>query len=306
MTKRNLTLGTASGRLGSVVYFRRRGQQIARVLVSSVNDKRSLAQCRQRARFANYVASWRMLRRYVEDSWRGVSRHGSTENAFYKHNRLLMPAISKEMSRLGYGWPPLGIVTYGSLNVGLQIVSGKATRQGSDVENYWVWLPYGSAAEIPSTISDFSRVITSAGYGVQYGDIVHLACWNVPIRADVYNLPAAWAEVEPTIYHSSFVVSNSDESFAEAVPWWRMELLYPPNGGSALLMRLALGWQPADPTDGETFPFYAVWVERPSNPSYSRFSRARFMAIQPIMEELLRFTKNTEFSDLMASTYQGV
>lgn len=306
MTKRNLTLGTASGKLGSVVYFRRRGQQIARVLVSQVNDKKTIGQCFQRAKFANYVSAWRLVKQYVGSSWLNASRYGTAENAFYHHNRALMPCISKEMSRLGYGWPPLGIITYGSLPSYISAHYGKAMRVGQSVGVNMSYLPYGKASAAPSTIAEFSSVIVGAGYGLAYGDILHILYWSVPIAS--FEEPiSAGEEVSPKLLHASINLNAADDTLLfDAAPWWNIRLVSPEQGGYALELDLASAYDPADPTDGFSYPFFAVWVERPSNKSHARFSRGRIVGVTDAYNLLKALTEDTLPARSMALSYMLV
>lgn len=304
MTKRNLTLGTASGRLGSVVYFRRRGQQIARVLVSSVNDKRTIAQCMQRGRFANYVAAWRLISRYVGDSWRGASRYGSPENAFYHHNKSLMPCISKEMSRLGYGWPPLGILTYGSLPPFITAKYGQFTRNGSTGTFLSTYLPYGIASQAPSTVREFASALVGGGFGLEYGDIVHIMAWTVPIVVDG-SLSEGAIEVAPAVFHSAVKLDAADiRPFTLIAPWWDMSLVNVTSGGLGLELSLKTEYAPDNPFSGTSYPCFCVWVERPSNPQYSRFSRSRIVIDEDARDVLFQLTRDSDYSREMAATYR--
>lgn len=304
MTKRNITLGTASGRLGSTVYYRRRGQQITRVLVSQINDRRTNAQCLQRARFANYVSAWRLAKQYIGRTWLNASRYGTAENAFYHHNRALMPAISKEMSRLGYGWPPLGIITYGSLPSYVSATYGSATRVGQSTAIPMSYLPYGNATAAPSTIGEFSSVIVNAGYGLEYGDILHILYWSVPISS--FDNPApAGEEVAPKLLHTAITLHAVDDTLlSDAAPWWNARLVSPTNGGFALELDLLSGFDPDDPTDGFSYPFFAVWIERPSNKSHAKFSRSRFVGAKNAYDLLKSLTEDTLPAQYMAITYK--
>ena len=306
MTKRNLTLGTASGRLGSVVYFRRRGQQIARVLVSSINDKRTLAQCRQRSRFANYVASWRRLRPYVENSWIGVSRYGSRENAFYKHNRGLMPSISKGMSRLGYAYPPLGLVTYGALPVTYSANSANAVRDGQSRAVYMSYVPYPTDGSAPVTTADFSKCVLAGNFGLLIGDIVHFLFWSSPMGGDESNVVALGEEGPPIVRHSSITLGADAIPMTLAVPWWNPRSATLENGERVLELTLRVGYEPPDSVLGYSGWLFCVWVERPSNPQFSRFSRSRFTASIEEFDYLRELVNNTSLSDVLASTFRNM
>lgn len=306
MTKRNLTLGTASGRLGSVVYFRRRGQQIARVLVSAVNDPRTLAQCRQRSRFANYVTSWRLLRQYVEPSWRGVSRYGSKENAFYTHNRLLMPGISKEASRLGYALPPLGIITYGSLATTFTAYDGETTWLQDGYTRIAQYIPYYGGMDNPHWTADFVSTILAANIGVQRGDILHFLSFSFPFSQDPSNHVEIETAIPPRILHTALDTAGPPLPFAQVFPWWKLRISTDESGRRVLPLLLTSEYEPNDPPDGASVTSWAVWVERPSAPQYARYSRARLINDSEIQGYLRDLCGNTNLANTAALTYQNV
>ena len=307
MTKRNLTLGTASGKLGSVVYFRRRGQQIARVLVSQVNDKRTIDQCYVRGRFANYVNLWRLLRPFVEDSWRGVSRYGSPENAFYRHNRGLIPVCSAQMSREGFAFPNFGLVTYGSLPVSLNLEYALYPPAGGGNNQIAAWITNVDVAGNLTTISDLSSALVSANTGIQQGDILHIIAYMYSF--DPINFaPSAALDTPPDVLPYSVRISDTDSrALTEVMPAldWKV-------GIDAYGRHLIGAW----PIDGFFPPieeyaqrgcFFTMFVERPSNPRYSRFSRSRF-----VMQSAERFylypmaTATGSVGRAFASTWQNV
>lgn len=278
MTKRNLTLGTASGKLGSVVYFRRRGQQIARVLVSKVNDKKTLNQCYVRGRFANYVNLWRLLRPYVEESWRGVSRYGSPENAFYHHNKNLMPIESAQMAREGYAFPNLGLVTYGSLPTALNVVYGSYPPVDGEGYQFASWMPNAKASSIPQTIGDLSNILISPRTGIMAGDIVHILMFTYSYDPDGFYPEAAMEQAPSVIHYALTMEKNSSESLSTAAPGVKWLL------GDAGTLGSILGYTIDESAINDTSGdysigvFFTIFVERPTNPRHSRFSRSRFVA----------------------------
>lgn len=306
MTKRNLTLGTASGRLGSVVYFRRRGQQIARVLVSSINDKKSLPQCLQRARFANYVGAWRMLRPYVEQSWRGVSRYGSPENAFYHHNRQLMPTCSKGMSRAGSAFPPLGLVTCGSLNVSTSFAQrGSQIQSGSKPLAAWSFILPSAIAD-PTTKGELFDAIKSASVGMEDNDIVHILAIAYPWGTNSIRLVESAEEVAPQVYHVSLSRAEANVSLSSACPWLRVGYALTFDDLPAIGIDLDSNLLPPDPTYGVIDYVMTAYVERPRNPQYARFTRSKFSAHPDIYEPLQSLCNYTDAAVLFAETFRNV
>ena len=91
MAKGNLFLGTARGRVGSVVLRRRNGQQITSVRTSPTNPK-SEAQCKQRMVFATSVSAAARLRTIVDHSFEGMKYGQDSVNYFTKLNTPMLRA----------------------------------------------------------------------------------------------------------------------------------------------------------------------------------------------------------------------
>lgn len=91
MAKGNLFLGTARGRVGSVVFRRRNGQQITSVRTSPSNPK-SEAQCKQRMVFATSVSAAARLRTIVDHSFEGIKYGQDSVNYFTRLNTPMLRA----------------------------------------------------------------------------------------------------------------------------------------------------------------------------------------------------------------------
>lgn len=306
MTKRNLTLGTASGRLGSVVYFRRRGQQIARVLVQRVNDRRSIAQCRQRARFANSVALWRLLRPYIGESWRGVSRYGSPENAFYHHNRGFMPTCSRNMSRSGYAFPCLGIVSYGSLSVDVPIIA-RPVNSESPSGGVLIFSILTRALVIePTNATDLFNLIQSSSQGIEDTDKIHFLGMAYGASDYTQSAVSAAEQYAPKVYHAEITKSSPSLNLSVVAPWLRFEPARTDGRSPALGIDFDESWLPPSPDNGFADYVLALFIERPNNPPYSRFSRARFLGDEAVISTLNDLCENTAAADRFADTFRNV
>lgn len=284
MTKRNLTLGTASGKLGSVVYFRRRGQQIARVLVSQVNDKKTIDQCYVRGRFANYVNLWRLLRPYIADSWSGVSRYGSPENAFYRHNRGLIPVCSAQMSREGYAFPNFGLVTYGSLPVSLNLDYDLYPPAGGGNNQIAAWLTNVESAGSLSTIADLSSALISSNIGIQSGDMLHVLAYMYSFDPIDF-APSFALKAPPSVVHYSVRISTTHlGTLSEAMHAIDWKIGVDSSGRQIIGAWPNRAFFNEDYEDEQRGCFFTMFVERPGNPRYNRYSRSRF-----VMQQVERF-----------------
>lgn len=277
MARRNLSLGTAAGRIGDHVYFRRRGQQIIRVRVPAPTDRRSQRQGVVRAIFANGKNLWSLLRSFVEPSWRGYSRYGNAGNAFAHANRGQMPAASAAMSRDGYAYPCTGLITNGSLPVYWQYVTDVlpvVTDPSKDIESL---LFLGNAVESNvETWGSLSSAIIAASSGAREGDIVHFLLYTFSYDADW--TPYGATEVQPSVVHYSRVLDTSDEGYVAdlfpllgfgtrlvEVPYYQ---LYVQVTGLDLIygdLGIPIGWA------------LASYLERPGLSSKAAFTKSRFV-----------------------------
>lgn len=306
MTKRNLTLGSASGKLGSVVYMRRRGQQIARLLVSSPHDPRTILQCAQRACFANYVALWRSLAASVGNTWRGVSRYGSPQNAFYVHNRSLMPPIPRSWSRVGAAVPASGLVTYGALPIILpyEWYDGIAPVGGAPLQG--VFLPTSTDAGGIVNTSDLARVLKECGAAVQDGDIVHLVAM-VYYDKSGQNEIADGPNRQPITIHDSVKLDlSAPVPLATALPNFAFGRGRYVGGEVKVVVRLAANYYTSAESSEVTWDAIAIYFERPSNPLHSRFSRSRFAIHDAWAQMIKTWSEGGQYYEQVARTYQNI
>ena len=306
MTKRNLTLGSASGKLGSVVYMRRRGQQIARLLVSSPHDPRTISQCAQRACFANYVALWRSLAAFVGDSWRGVSRYGSPQNAFYVHNRSLMPPIPRSWSRVGAPVPSGGLVTYGALPIILpyEWYDGEGISDGAPFQG--VYLPTSTGTGTIEDATDLIRLFNQCGAAVKEGDIVHIV-GIIYYDKSSHDEIADGPNRQPIVLHNSMKLDlSAPTDVSLLLPDFVFSTGYYKNHLRRTLIRLAGNYYAPVGSNEVVWDAIAIYFERPSNPPHSRFSRSRF-AIHGAWEQMIKsWSAGGQFYEQVARTYQNI
>ena len=277
MARRNLSLGTAAGRIGDHVYFRRRGQQIIRVRVPAPVDRRSQRQGVVRAIFANGKNLWSLLRPFVEPSWRGYSRYGNAGNAFAHANRGQMPTASSTMSRDGYAYPCTGLITNGSLPVYWQYTEESLPNIVKPNSNIISMLFLGNAVEDNvETWGALSKALIAASSGAREGDIVHFLLYAYSYDEDW--TPYGALEVQPSVVHYSRVLDTGDEGYVAdlfpllsfgtrlvEVPYYQ---LYVQVTGLDLIygdLGIPVGWA------------LASYLERPSLSSKAAFTKSKFV-----------------------------
>ena len=270
MAKHNAVFGTLSGKIGNIVFFRRRGRQVERVLVPSPTDPRTLKQGVVRARFANNKNLWRLLLPYVGVAWRHVSRYGYGGNAFYKHNISNMPTCSLDMSRDGNALPNLGPVTYGGLQLPYTLsLLSYSSRQ------------YLTNILVPRTgndaVSSFSAHVLENNVSLLEGDIIHLL--GISCNADAAQLsPSTTNAFATQIYHTAIKLDKSDYT-SMSLLLRNFSLGYGSivEDLSPIVFTLNLSPPAADYDSDRVLCAMAMFIERPSRPPRSRFTRCSWV-----------------------------
>lgn len=306
MTKRNLTLGNASGKLGSVVYMRRRGQQIARVLVPSPRDPKSERQGVARAHFANYVNLWRLLGTYIFESWIGVSRYGTRANAFYKMNVGRMPAISKSMSRSGYAYPNLGLLTYGNLPISYryEYAATEVVGAPNDQAPALAWSGNALGSSV-STWGDVSAALIKANEGLREGDEVHFLMMLYTLDFDYSgDVPA---QKNPYIVHYAANLDLSSDEYVEDMFFLLRFTMLP-----AVANFQQIAFSPSPSLYSALGEYYgtdialASWVVRASEKGSARFTRSSFVMGSDNTNMLKAFSGFSPASRAYGDTFRDI
>ena len=114
MSKRNLFLGTAAGKVGDVVVYRAGGTQRARVRVVPKDPKTS-SQMVQRSRIGGVVATYRAAKGLLQDTFESKPSKQSAYNAFAQEAMPTAPVMLKELVEAGCAFPMPMTISRGSL-----------------------------------------------------------------------------------------------------------------------------------------------------------------------------------------------
>lgn len=114
MSKRNLFLGTAAGKVGDVVVYRAGGTQRARVRVVPKDPKTS-TQMIQRSRIGGVVTTYRAGKGLLQDTFESKPSKQSAYNAFAQEAMPTAPYLTKEMNDLGCAIPMPMTIARGSV-----------------------------------------------------------------------------------------------------------------------------------------------------------------------------------------------
>lgn len=158
-----MLLGYARGKVGSLVFARRLGQQITRAYNGTPKDASTKSQVQQRVRLANVIAMYRAIKRVADHSFEGVKPGQTSYNLFVKANLSNNSVVlTKEASSFGACVVAPYLISKGTLPS--IIVQGT----GADaVTNIAV----GSLAiNEETTIGAFSQAVVASNTGINYGD----------------------------------------------------------------------------------------------------------------------------------------
>lgn len=290
MARRNLSLGTAAGRIGDHVYFRRRGQQIIRVRVPAPLDPRSVRQGVVRARFANSTNLWRVLRPIVGNSWSAARRYGSQGNAWARHNRGQMPTISAAEAKFGSCYPALGLVTYGSLVTSLTYRFASEGSLEDETYRSGVALGYRLPALEGFTVGDLSRSIIAADGFLRDGDELHFCVLTYEMEIPQPS-PISTPTLVPSFRENVLVLdSASTEPFTPVLSLFGLSFVTGDDGFDTMTLLTSIADIDPDVDSARVWQAFCVFAVRPTNPQYSRYSRSSLvmsreqrLAITPLL-----------------------
>lgn len=114
MSKRNLFLGTAAGKVGDVVVYRAGGTQRARVRVVP-KDPKTATQMIQRSRIGGVVATYRAAKGLLQDTFESKPSKQSAYNAYAQEAMPTAPAMLKKLVDAGCALPMPMTLSRGSL-----------------------------------------------------------------------------------------------------------------------------------------------------------------------------------------------
>lgn len=158
-----MLLGYARGKVGSLVFARRLGQQITRAYNKTPKDASTKSQVQQRVRMANVIAMYRAVKRIADHSFEGVKPGQTSYNLFVKSNLTNNSVVlTKEAASFGACVVAPYLVSRGTLpsiivqGTGADAVTNIAV--GSLVINE------------QTTIGAFSQAVVASNTGINYGD----------------------------------------------------------------------------------------------------------------------------------------
>ena len=172
MSKGNMFINKASGKVGNLVLYTRSGEQVMRAHQSKVKNPRTLEQVIQRAKFANAVKFYkRATKNFYPFAFEDQRANESAFNAFMRHNISLSPFLTRPMVDEAK-FPAIGawMMSQGSLNPPFARIDTIVNEQGQEIDRLRIDLLMGTKLE-KKTIGEFSQQLEKVG-GFEEGDIL--------------------------------------------------------------------------------------------------------------------------------------
>lgn len=163
MSKDNMLLGYARGKVGSLVFARRLGQQVTRAYNANPKDAATLAQTKQRVRLANVVNMYRATRSLTNHSFEGAMGGQTSYNLFVRYNLGNNSVVlTKEAASFGACVVAPYLVSKGTLpSIQVQGLGASAVTN----------IAVGSLViSDETTIGAFADALVANNPGINYGD----------------------------------------------------------------------------------------------------------------------------------------
>lgn len=192
MAKGNMLLGYASGKVGSLVFSRRLGQQVTRPYNATVRNPKTRAQMSRRIKWANIINMWRLLKPLIQMGMQNRKTSQSDYNKFVSLNVNQSDAyLLKDEARQGATLLAPYIITSGSL--------GARSMRSADVTDIAV----GAINLATASIGELSNAILTNNQGYQVGD-------QITVFALGQDLVAGVPQVLPYAY--KFLLTEQSDS----------------------------------------------------------------------------------------------
>lgn len=204
-------VSTAKGRVGNLVLYARKGDQITRAYQSQVANPRTNAQMLQRAKFANAVKFYqKAVQHFFKFAFQDQKSNETAFNAFMRHNIDRSCYITSGNVKDAY-FPALGrwVLSSGSL---AQAFVPAFT--GSSVQ----FLNTGLAAE-SNTVAAVSSILMGQGFNA--GDIVTLVFISSLVTSldfDLTNFYDSGNLLQPQWDIRQFIIDGTDNTAIADIP----------------------------------------------------------------------------------------
>lgn len=203
MSKGNMFVSSAKGRVGNLVLYTRKGAQITRAYQGDVKNPKTNAQMLQRAKFANAVKFYqKAVQHFFKFAYQDQKQNETSFNAFMRHNVSAACLLRQDEVKDAY-FPALGrwVLSAGSLAAPFIPKFNDANALFANT---------GFSGE-EATIADLSSVLIGQGYHA--GDIVTFVLISSLVNSvdfDLSNYYDSGNLVQPQWDIRQFIISTTD------------------------------------------------------------------------------------------------
>ena len=213
MSKGNMFVGSAKGRVGNLVLYTRKGSQITRAYQSTVKNPKTSGQMLQRAKFSNAVKFYqKAVQHFFKFAYQDQKQTETAFNAFMRHNVDRACLLRKDEVNDPY-FPAFGrwIMSQGSLAAPMV--------PKFDDNNFDFLFANTGINENVKTVADLSSILIGQGYHV--GDIITFVCISSLVTSVDFDLSTYYDSgnlVQPQWDIRQLIVSTSDQTAIEDIP----------------------------------------------------------------------------------------
>lgn len=203
MSKHNMLLGYARGKVGSLVFARLKGQQITRAYNPSPNDRKTNKQMTQRVKLPALVAFYQQNKSFFPFSFTSKKETQSDYNAFVSANLKLADVPYYDKGLIAKGYPVVGpylgtdgAVSEVACSFGyLQNGAGTGTVNNAVGIKTSIQMPSDfSFAQYPMlgtfSIAEFSQAVIQQNPDIHNGDMLtfYLVAWPCVLNGGVVDI----------------------------------------------------------------------------------------------------------------------
>lgn len=211
MSKGNMFVGSAKGRVGNLVLYTRKGSQITRAYQSTVKNPKTSGQMLQRAKFSNAVKFYqKAVQHFFKFAYQDQKQTETAFNAFMRHNVDRACLLRKDEVNDPY-FPAFGRWQMSQGSLAAPMVP-KFNNQNALFANTGI-----KGTEM--TVADLSSILIGQGYHV--GDIITFVCISSLVNSVDFDLSSYYDSgnlLQPQWDIRQFVVSTSDQTAITDIP----------------------------------------------------------------------------------------
>ena len=211
MSKGNMFVGSAKGRVGNLVLYTRKGSQITRAYQSTVKNPKTSGQMLQRAKFANAVKFYqKAVQHFFKFAYQDQKQTETAFNAFMRHNVDRACLLRMDEVNDPY-FPAFGRWQMSQGSLAAPMVP-KFANENCLFANTGI-------KGTEKTVADLSSVLIGQGYHV--GDIITFVCISSLVTSvdfDLTNYYDSGNLVQPQWDIRQLIVSTSDQTAISDIP----------------------------------------------------------------------------------------